>query len=205
MTRHELFYLICYTNYFLFFSRSDTSNDYESDVQHQSNNNDENFNKSEENSENSCKHNNNTKTQSSSSVDADLETLDRELCALDAAMPLVDPEITQGAEQLEQAMVSRKRRTSEDENNDRLVREALSQFYLPSTRLISAIDDCPFIPSDCKRQKTDLNLVVGSNQDQKEFECIIDSLRSLNSGSNHGGNNNYSMENYIHMVLPMHA
>ncbi|XP_055637379.1 uncharacterized protein DDB_G0281497 [Toxorhynchites rutilus septentrionalis] len=81
----------------------------------------------------------------SSSVETDLETLDRELCALDAAMPLVDPEITQGAEQLEQAMVSRKRKFSQmdDEDNDRLVREALSQFYLPSNRLLSGIDDCP--------------------------------------------------------------
>jgi hypothetical protein len=174
-------------------------------VQDQTSNKDENFNnKCKENAENTNKGSNNAKspTAASSSVDADLETLDRELCALDAAMPLVDPEITQGAEQLEQAMVSRKRRTSEDENNDRLVREALSQFYLPSTRLISAIDDCPFIPSECKRQKT-------SDQDQKEFECIIDSLRSLNNGGNgHGpahSHHNYSMENYLHMVLPMHA
>lgn len=95
-----------------------------------------------------------------------METLDRELCALDAAMPLVDPEITQGAEQLEQAMVSRKRKYSqmEDEDNDRLVREALSQFYLPSNRLLSGIDDCPShllgsnsSPSiDVKRTKVDL-------------------------------------------------
>ena len=105
--------------------------------------------------------------KSSSSVETDLETLDRELCALDAAMPLVDPEITQGAEQLEQAMVSRKRKFSQmdDEDNDRLVREALSQFYLPSNRLLSGIDDCPThhllsgsgsSPLDAKRTKVDL-------------------------------------------------
>lgn len=107
-----------------------------------------------------------TQKQKSSSVETDLETLDRELCALDAAMPLVDPEITQGAEQLEQAMVSRKRKYSQmdDEDNDRLVREALSQFYLPSNRLLSGIDDCPShllgnnsSPSiDAKRTKVDL-------------------------------------------------
>lgn len=106
--------------------------------------------------------------KSSSSVETDLETLDRELCALDAAMPLVDPEITQGAEQLEQAMVSRKRKFSQmdDEDNDRLVREALSQFYLPSNRLLSGIDDCPThhllsgsagsSPLDAKRTKVEL-------------------------------------------------
>lgn len=97
-------------------------------------------------------------------METDLETLDRELCALDAAMPLVDPEITQGAEQLEQAMMSRKRKFSQkddDDNNDRLVREALSQFYLPSNRLLSGIDDCPTHhllsgPLDAKRTKVDL-------------------------------------------------
>ncbi|KFB40654.1 AGAP001828-PA-like protein [Anopheles sinensis] len=84
--------------------------------------------------------------KSSSEVETDLETLDRELCALDAAMPLVDPEITQGAEQLEQAMVSRKRKFAsiDDDDSDRLVREALSQIYFPSAgRLLTGIDDCP--------------------------------------------------------------
>ena len=86
---------------------------------------------------------------SSNSVDTDLEILDRELSAIDASMPLIDPEITQGAEHLEKAVSSRKRLRSEDEN-DRLVREALSHFYLPTQRLISAIDDCPL---DIKRSK----------------------------------------------------
>lgn len=144
--------------------------------------------------------------RSSRSVDADLETLDRELNALDASMPLVDPEITQGAEQLERA-ISRKRSRSE-EDNDRLVREALSTFshYLPSPRLLSGIDDCPLLMgsgigvgggggcSDSKRYKTDCMQTSSSsnnlndhlidfefdhnhNQNQKEFEVIMDALR----------------------------
>lgn len=134
---------------------------------------------------------------SSSCVDTDLETLDRELNALDASMPLVDPEITQGAEQLEKA-ISRKRSRSE-EDNDRLVREALSQFYLPSPRLLSGIDDCPFISPEAKRKcNTPSPVSVASsttsllttndhlldfefdhnhNQSQKEFEVIMDALR----------------------------
>lgn len=91
-------------------------------------------------------------------------------------MPLVDSEITQGAEQLEKA-ISRKRSRTEDDN-DRLVREALSQFYLPSPRVLSGIDDdCPLLPD--KRCKSgdlhDLNL--DHNQNQKEFEVILDALR----------------------------
>ncbi|XP_017475018.1 PREDICTED: homeobox protein 13 [Rhagoletis zephyria] len=78
----------------------------------------------------------------SSNLDNDLEILDRELSEINAPMPLIDPEITQGAEQLEKAISSRKRLRSEDES-DRLVREALSQFYIPQQRLISAIEDCP--------------------------------------------------------------
>lgn len=120
---------------------------------------------------------------SSLNADTDLETIDREINALDAAMPLplVDPEITQGAEQLER-IVSRKRTRIEEEDNDRLVREALSQFYLPSPRLLSGIDDCPILPPD-KRAKTDLDLELSLdlNQNQKEFEVIMDALR-LGSG-----------------------
>lgn len=134
-------------------------------------------------------------SRSSRSVDADLETLDRELNALDASMPLVDPEITQGSEQLERA-ISRKRSRSEDDN-DRLVREALSTFshYLPSPRLLSGIDDCPLlmVGSDSKRYKSDCMQTSSStnlndhlidfefdhnhNQSQKEFEVIMDALR----------------------------
>ncbi|XP_058823795.1 ras guanine nucleotide exchange factor P [Topomyia yanbarensis] len=147
------------------------------------------------NNKSSITNNNNNKSsrvdeskpaRKSSSVDTDLETLDRELCALDAAMPLVDPEITQGAEQLEQAMVSRKRKFSQmdEEDNDRLVREALSQFYLPSNRLLSGIDDCPshllsstssvvvpLSPSvDVKRTKVDLldSSTVHHHQQQQQ-------------------------------------
>lgn len=125
----------------------------------------------------------------SSSVDTDLEILDRELNALDASMPIVDPEITQGAEQLEKA-ISRKRSRSE-EDNDRLV-EALSQFYCPNPRLISGIDDCPLLLGpDAKRSKTspptsdllDFELsLVDHNQNQKEFDVIMDALR-LSTGN----------------------
>ena len=134
-------------------------------------------------------------SRSARSVDADLETLDRELNALDASMPLSDPEITQGAEQLEKA-ISRKRSRSE-EDNDRLVREALSTFshYLPSPRLLSGIDDCPLLMGggDSKRYKSDCMQTSNSNnlndhlidfefdhnhnQNQKEFEVIMDALR----------------------------
>ena len=114
--------------------------------------------------------------RSSSCVDTDLETLDRELNALDASMPLVDPEITQGAEQLEKAM-SRKRSRSEDDN-DRIVREALSQFYLPSNRLLSGIDDCPLLPDKrCKTSDLEFDLGIDHNQNQKEFDVIMDALR----------------------------
>lgn len=143
-------------------------------------------------------------SRSSRCVDTDLETLDRELNALDASMPLVDPEITQGAEQLEKA-ISRKRSRSE-EDNDRLVREALSTFshYLPSPRLLSGIDDCPLLmPSDPKRYKNDsssrslssaehlldFDFDHNHNQSQKEFEVIMDALRL---GGNTQSNNSSS-------------
>lgn len=131
----------------------------------------------------------------SSCVDQDLETVDRELSALDASMPLVDPEITQDTEQLEKAMSRKRSRSEEDE--DRLVREALSQFYLPSPRLLSGIDDCPLLMApDTKRCKTgahgmgssssslltndhllDFDFDHNHNQSQKDFEVIMDALR----------------------------
>ncbi|KAJ6634720.1 hypothetical protein Bhyg_13299 [Pseudolycoriella hygida] len=114
--------------------------------------------------------------RSSSYLDTDLETLDRELNDLDDTMP-TDEEIIQGAEQLEKA-ISRKRSRSENDENDRLVREALSQFYLPSPRLLSGIDDCPAVPD--KRYKTndlDFELNLDHNQNQKEFDVIMDALR----------------------------
>ncbi|XP_011186999.1 uncharacterized protein DDB_G0288805 [Zeugodacus cucurbitae] len=143
----------------------------------------------------------------SSNLDNDLEILDRELSEINAPMPLIDPEITQGAEQLEKAISSRKRLRSEDES-DRLVREALSQFYIPQQRLISAIEDCPLDVvsvgggmgvgvglglgmgvgmgmgpmSPSKRQKlgngtNELELEFDLNQNQKDFEVIMDALR----------------------------
>ncbi|XP_061400707.1 putative uncharacterized protein DDB_G0288537 [Musca vetustissima] len=120
---------------------------------------------------------------SSSNIDKDLEILDRELSAINSPMPMIDPEITQGAEQLEKALSSRKRQRSEDES-DRLVREALTQFYIPPQRLISAIDDCPLDMVNVgslspKRPKTsnDLDLEFDMNQNQKDFEVIMDALR----------------------------
>ncbi|XP_073831150.1 uncharacterized protein [Musca autumnalis] len=119
---------------------------------------------------------------SSNNIDKDLEILDRELSAINSPMPMIDPEITQGAEQLEKALSSRKRQRSEDES-DRLVREALTQFYIPPQRLISAIDDCPLDMVNVgslspKRPKTsDLDLEFDMNQNQKDFEVIMDALR----------------------------
>ncbi|XP_017045966.1 uncharacterized protein LOC108091334 [Drosophila ficusphila] len=85
---------------------------------------------------------------SSSNLVNDLEILDRELSAINAPMLLIDPEITQGAEQLEKAALSASRKrlrsnSSSEDESDRLVREALSQFYIPPQRLISAIEECP--------------------------------------------------------------
>lgn len=147
----------------------------------------------------------------SSCMDTDLETLDRELNALNASMPITDPVLTQGAEQLEKA-ISRKRSRSEDDN-DRLVREALSQFYLPAPRLLSGIDD--LMAPDTKRCKLSANcnsmdsVSMGNsssmlsandhlldfdfdhnhNQSQKEFEVIMDALRlGGNAQSNVVGN-----------------
>lgn len=104
----------------------------------------------------SNRHKYHSSCHSTNSVDADLEILDRELSAIDATMPLTDPEITQGAEHLEKAVSSRKRLRSEDDT-DRFIRDSLSPFYLHATatstaqKLISSvIDDCPL---DLKRQK----------------------------------------------------
>lgn len=136
-------------------------------------------------------------------MDTDLETLDRELNALNASMPITDPEITQGAEHLEKA-ISRKRSRSEDDN-DRLVREALSQFYLPAPRLLSGIDD--LLAPDTKRCKSGNGVGLGcgnaldsaagllgpgdhlldfdfdhNHNQSKEFEVIMDALRLGGSG-----------------------
>lgn len=155
-------------------------------------------------SQSSCMHQHH---RHSSCVDSDLESVDRELNALDASMPLVDPEITQGAEQLEKA-ISRKRSRSE-EDNDRLVREALSHIYLPSPRLLSGIDDCPLLglAPDAKRCKTntysamdqtssitsndhllDFDFDHNHNQNQKEFEVIMDALRLGGTSQSNVGN-----------------
>ncbi|XP_023166851.2 kinesin-related protein 12 [Drosophila hydei] len=103
---------------------------------------------------------------SNSNLVNDLEILDRELSAINAPMPLIDPEITQGAEQLERAALSasRKRlRSNSEDESDRLVREALSQFYIPPQRLISAIEDCPL---DVVGLGAGAGAGIGSNNDQ---------------------------------------
>ncbi|XP_043660835.1 protein kinase 4 [Drosophila teissieri] len=92
--------------------------------------------------------NNRKRHLSSCNLVNDLEILDRELSAINAPMLLIDPEITQGAEQLEKAALSASRKrlrsnSSSEDESDRLVREALSQFYIPPQRLISAIEECP--------------------------------------------------------------
>lgn len=144
---------------------------------------------------------------SNSNLVNDLEILDRELSAINAPMPLIDPEITQGAEQLEKASLSasrkRLRSSSSEDESDRLVREALSQFYIPPQRLISAIEDCPLdvvglgavVDSSSSSKRCKLSPMggmvggaVGSehhlelvdfdmNQNQKDFEVIMDALR----------------------------
>lgn len=124
-----------------------------------------------------------------SQVDTDLETLDREINALDAAMPPIDPEITQGAEQLEKAVVSRKRTRMEacHLESDRFF--ALSQFYFPSPRLLTSIDDPPgMVDGLMKRPRlvgpgmsfdsalVDFDLSLDHSH-QREFEVIMETLR----------------------------
>lgn len=141
-----------------------------------------------------------------SQVDTDLETLDREINALDAAMPPIDPEITQGAEQLEKAVVSRKRTRMEAcLESDRFY--ALSQFYFPSPRLLTGIDDPPgMVDGLMKRPRlmgpgmsfdsalVDFDLSL-DHAHQREFEVIMETLRFgpamvSSGGAMAGGNNN---------------
>lgn len=167
----------------------------------------------------------------------DLETLDRQINELNAAMPPIDPEIMQGAEQLERALVSSRKRTRlivAEEDNDRLVREALAHFYLPSPRLLSAIDDCPTTMAttttttgsvqqqlDMKRPRLmagstfgiggagpdssstlvdlDLNLVDTFNQSrQREFEVIMETLRTGGGGGGNGVGGSVSSSSVLH-------
>lgn len=144
-----------------------------------------------------------------SQVETELETLDREIAAMNAAMPPIDPEITQGAEQLEKAVVSRKRTRME---SDRLL--ALSQFYFPSPRLLSGIDDAPGVVVEglsSKRPRlmgpgmsfdsalADFDLGL-DNQHQREFEVIMETLRFgptmvSGGGAMAGGNSNVQATN----------
>lgn len=113
----------------------------------------------------------------STTLDSDLETLDREL--ISSPILLYDPEITQNHEQLQQAVVSRKRkmaanyekRLEEEKNNERLV-EALSsyQFYLPSSRLLSAIEE---FPVDENRLKlTDIEAFITNNSNNDGIHAV---------------------------------
>ncbi|CAO1434590.1 unnamed protein product [Diamesa serratosioi] len=111
-------------------------------------------------------------SMTSTTLDRDLESLDREL--ISSPILLYDPEITQNHEQLQQAVVSRKRkiaadyekRWEEEKNNERLV-EALSsyQFYLPSSRLLSAIEDFPVDENRLKFSDIEAFLTNNSNND----------------------------------------
>lgn len=138
-------------------------------------------------------------------MDSDLEILDQEINAIDASMPLIDPEITQGAEQLEKAVVSRKR-TRMELHSDRFF--ALSQFYfpcgprLPSSTFgsCSADDSTPGATDSvsAKRQRllgpgmcfdttalVDFDLGLDQHH-HREFEVIMETLR-LGSTVNSGG------------------
>jgi hypothetical protein len=69
-----------------------------------------------------------------------------------------------------------------EEENDRLVREALAQFYLPTTRLLSQIEDTPTE----KRQKLDLNLDVHQTTE-------LSYQNSSNLGNKYSCNNNNNL------------
>ncbi len=117
----------------------------------------------------------NSKTieRKSSCIDSDLEKLlDPEYITNSSNL---DPEITHSAEQLEQILeenLSRKRKLNDaaicgmnvnltEEENEVIVKEALSQFYFPATQtILSAIED---LTQSDKRQKLDLNIDLNQN------------------------------------------
>ncbi|CAO1443288.1 unnamed protein product [Diamesa tonsa] len=123
------------------------------------------------------------KSINSTTLDNDLETLDMELTS--SPILLYDPEITQNHEQLQQAVVSRKRkiaaeyekRWEEEKNNDRLV-EALSsyQFYLPSSRLLSAIEDLP--QQENRLKLSDIEAFLTNNSDGIQVMNSVDCSHS---------------------------
>ena len=126
-----------------------------------------------------------------SQVESELEALDREIAAINETMPPIDLEITQGAEQLAQAVVTRKRKRMEASlaENDRLC--ALSEFYFPSpqadpgqTSLGSGGDGEDLV----KRARlvgpgtTSNSSLVDfeqslDDQSQKDFDMIMETLR----------------------------
>lgn len=125
-----------------------------------------------------------------SQVDNDLESIDREIAAMNAAMPPIDPEITQGAEQLEKAIVSRKRtRMMEADRLDSDRFYALSHFYFPNPRLLSGIEDPPIVMDGLMKRPrlmgpgmsfdsalVDFDLGLDQHH-QREFEVIMETLR----------------------------
>lgn len=136
------------------------------------------------------------KSINSTTLDNDLETVDREL--ISSPILLYDPEITQNHEQLQQAVVSRKRkmaadyekRWEEEKNNERLV-EALSsyQFYLPSSRLLSAIEDFPVDENRLKLSDIEAFLTNNSNNDGNGTVDFSQSTPNNNSLANNLHNN----------------
>lgn len=133
----------------------------------------------------------------STTLDNDLETLDREL--ISSPILLYDPEITQNHEQLQQAVVSRKRkmaaeyenRWEEEKNNDRLA-EALSsyQFYLPSSRLLSAIEDFP--QQENRLKLSDIEAFLSNNSNN-------DGIQAINTvDCSHSSTINNSLTNNLH-------
>ncbi|XP_055613388.1 probable serine/threonine-protein kinase DDB_G0272282 [Uranotaenia lowii] len=189
---------------------NDSANNNNNNVNNKNNENRNNSNyqlKSESKNNDSNSFNNNnevTKTpKRTTSVETDLETLDRELCALDAAMPLVDPEITQNAEKLEQ--VSRKRKFSQmdDDDNDRLVREALSQFYLPSHRPLTGIDDYPSHLLGSNNVTPSVPVSLSPSIDIKRTK--VDLLDGSSHHHHHHHHHHHSSHLQLHNHHPFHS
>ena len=131
-------------------------------------------------------------------MESELESLDREIAAINASMPPSDPEMTLGAEHLEKALVSRKRKALE---NDRML--ALSQFYFPTPqKLLADFEDSPNLGDGLAKRprmsfesalmEFDLGL---DQQHQREIEVIMETLRFGSTmvgggGAMAGGSNN---------------
>ncbi|XP_033243717.1 serine/threonine-protein kinase pakA [Drosophila miranda] len=119
---------------------------------------------------------------SSSNLVNDLEILDRELSAINAPMLLIDPEITQGAEQLEKASLSasRKRMRSNSISEDESDRAGASMDSPNSKRNKLSVDH----HHHHHLELDDFDM----NQNQKDFEVIMDALRLGTPTSPSGAN-----------------